>query len=31
MHADLQDAIDFHRAILAEAGKALVDTKPPRR
>ena len=24
MHADLQDAIEFHRAILAEAGKALV-------
>jgi MoxR-like ATPase len=24
MHADLQDAIDFHHAILAEAGKALV-------
>ncbi|MDA1095293.1 MAG: MoxR family ATPase [Acidobacteria bacterium] len=24
MHSDLQDAIDFHRAIVAEGGKALV-------
>src|SRR5262245_479905 len=24
MHADLQDAVDFHQAVLAEAGKALV-------
>ena len=24
MHADLQDAIDFHRAVIAEGGRALV-------
>ena len=24
MHADLQDAIDFHQAIVTEGGKALV-------